>query len=130
MSAPVITVDEVLRLLWEAASYPCIGNEDWRVAARMEAAALAKVESAVASPDDPPEFALWLRGLKPPDVSLNDPQCAQPWGDGSAGTSSYYNPEPPVGRDVVIEIFGLMPQGQGASAGVVYHSTVIVLARF
>jgi hypothetical protein len=39
--APV-TMREVLRLLLEADSYPRLGNEDWSVAARMEAAALKK----------------------------------------------------------------------------------------
>lgn len=73
MSEPAITVREVLRLLWEADSYPRIGNEDWPAAARMEAAALAKAESAVASsPDDPPEFTLWLQGLRRSDLSLNE----------------------------------------------------------
>jgi hypothetical protein len=45
MPEPVITIRDVIRLLWEADSYPCIGNEDWPVAARMEAAALAKAGS-------------------------------------------------------------------------------------
>jgi hypothetical protein len=63
MPGPVITVRDVLRLLWEADSYPCIGNEDWTVAAGMEAAALAKAATAVASPDDPPEFGRWLGAL-------------------------------------------------------------------
>jgi hypothetical protein len=61
MTEARVTVREVLRLLLEADSYPCPGNEDWAVAARMEAAALAKAETAVASPDDPPEFALGCR---------------------------------------------------------------------
>ena len=68
-----VTVREVLRLLLEADSYPCPGNEDWAVAARMEAAALAKAETAVASPDDPPEFALWLQALRRrPKLPLNE----------------------------------------------------------
>jgi len=48
-----IAVREVLRLLWEADSYPRIGNADWPQAARMEAAALAKAATAVAAYDDP-----------------------------------------------------------------------------
>jgi hypothetical protein len=56
MTADPVTVREVVRLLLEADSYPRLGNEDWPVAARMEAAALKKAASAVASPDDTPEF--------------------------------------------------------------------------
>jgi hypothetical protein len=46
------TVREVLCLLWKADSYPCIGNEDWPVAKRMEAAAIEKATTAVVSPDE------------------------------------------------------------------------------
>lgn len=46
MTGPAITVREVLRLLLEADSYPRFGNEDWPVAARMEAEALAKAAGA------------------------------------------------------------------------------------
>jgi hypothetical protein len=72
MTEPVITMREVLRLLWEADSYPRPGNEDWAIAARMEAAALAKAATAVASSDDPPEFAQWLNTLQRTDLSLNE----------------------------------------------------------
>jgi hypothetical protein len=61
--APV-TVREVVRLLLEADSYPRLGNEDWPVAARMEAAAIEKPATAVPSPDDPPEFGRWLEALR------------------------------------------------------------------
>jgi hypothetical protein len=72
MPEPVITVRDVIRLLWEADSYPCIGNEDWPVAARMEAAALAKAATAVASPDDPPEFGRWLGALRGGSLTTNE----------------------------------------------------------
>jgi hypothetical protein len=67
-----ISVREALRLLWEADSYPRIGNADWPVAARMEAEALRKAETAVASLDDPPEFARWLEALQNRDISVVD----------------------------------------------------------
>ena len=67
-----IAAREVLRLLWEADSYPRIGNEDWPIAAGMEAEALMKAETAVASPDDPPEFARWLAALQSRDLSSDD----------------------------------------------------------
>jgi hypothetical protein len=72
MTEATVTVREVIRLLLEADSYPRVGNEDWPVAARMEAAALEKVATAVASPDDPPEFARWLEGLRNPDLSTDE----------------------------------------------------------
>jgi hypothetical protein len=72
MPEPTITVREVLRLLWEADSYPRLGNEDWPVAARMEAAAIEQAASAVASPDDPPEFGGWLEALQRRDLSVNE----------------------------------------------------------
>jgi hypothetical protein len=67
-----ITVREVLQLLWEADCYPRIGNADWAVAAGMEADALSKAQTAVAAPDDPPEFAHWLEVLQNPDTSVDD----------------------------------------------------------
>jgi hypothetical protein len=63
---PAITVREVLRLLLEADSYPRLGNQDWREADIMEAEALAKAATAIASPGDPPEFARWLATLRDP----------------------------------------------------------------
>jgi hypothetical protein len=67
-----ITVRDVLRLLWEADCYPRIGNHDWVVAAAMEDEALAKAVFAKPSPDDPPEFAVWLAALRCRDLSVGD----------------------------------------------------------
>lgn len=67
-----VTVREVVRLLWEADSYPRLGNQDWPAAARMEAAALEKAATAVAAPDDPPEFARWLEALCKGDLTTNE----------------------------------------------------------
>ena len=72
MTEARITVREVVRLLWEADSYPLLGNEDRPVAERMEATALQKAATAVASPDDPPEFARWLEALQRRDLSVNE----------------------------------------------------------
>jgi hypothetical protein len=63
-----VTMREVVRLLLKADSYLRPGNEDWAIAARMEAAALAKAETAIGSPDDPPEFARWLEALQRRDL--------------------------------------------------------------
>jgi hypothetical protein len=50
MTEAALPVREVLRLLLEADSYPCLGNEDWRVAERMEAEALRKAATALPAP--------------------------------------------------------------------------------
>ena len=61
MTEAVIPIREVLRLLLEADSYPCTGNDDWRVADRMEAEVLRKAATAVPFPDDPPNLAVGWR---------------------------------------------------------------------
>jgi Family of unknown function (DUF6088) len=58
-----ITAREALRLVWEAERYPIRGNEDWRTAAALAREALVRAATATASPDDPPEFGLWLTAL-------------------------------------------------------------------
>jgi len=65
-AAAPITVREALRLIWEAARYPIRGNEDWRIAARLDAQALERAGTAVSAPDDPPEFAGWIATLRDP----------------------------------------------------------------
>jgi hypothetical protein len=67
-----VTVREVVRLLLEADPYPRLGNEDWPVAARMEGEALEKAATAVASLDDPPEFAVWLEALRRRELSTEE----------------------------------------------------------
>ena len=67
-----VTVREVIRLLWEVDSYPCLGNQDWATAARMEAAALEKAATALGSPNDLPEFGLWLRALQRRNLSTDE----------------------------------------------------------
>jgi hypothetical protein len=61
---PPATVREILLLLLAADQYPILGNHDWTESALMEKEALARAESAVAAPDDPPEFAVWLEILR------------------------------------------------------------------
>ena len=70
ISVPV-TVADALRLLWEADRYPQRGNEDARVAQRLEAEALALAATAETSPNDPPEFRQWLSVLRDPGATPN-----------------------------------------------------------
>jgi hypothetical protein len=65
----VITVRDILRLLLQADSYPCLGNGDWRVCDLMEADALKLAVRALSSPDDPPEFGRWMKIVLKPGVS-------------------------------------------------------------
>jgi len=68
MTPTSISVREVLRLLLEADSYPRQSNTDWRHADKMEVAALAQVDGAIGSLDDPAEFRAWLDALRSPGI--------------------------------------------------------------
>jgi hypothetical protein len=59
---------EALHQIWQAASYPIRGNEDWRIAARMDAEALERAGKALPAADDPPEFAAWIAALRDPRI--------------------------------------------------------------
>ena len=67
-----LTARMALRQIWEAARYPIRGNEDWRIAARLDAEALARAETAVPEPGDPPEFARWIAALRDPQLSAGE----------------------------------------------------------
>ena len=64
-----LTMRMALRQIWEAARYPIRGNEDWAIAARLDAEALARATTAVPEPGDPPEFTQWLAALRDPGLS-------------------------------------------------------------
>ncbi len=66
-----LTMREALRQIWEADKYPIRGNEDWRVATRLDAEALERASAAVQAPDEPPEFAEWIAGLRNPDLPID-----------------------------------------------------------
>jgi hypothetical protein len=59
-------------LLLEADRYPCTGNDDVPVAIAMTRDAVEKARMAVLSPDDPLEFARWLRELQRSDLTSNE----------------------------------------------------------
>jgi hypothetical protein len=63
-----VTICEVLRLLLVVDAFPRQSNADRERAQELVAAALAKGEGATGSPDDPPEFRVWLDALRRPDI--------------------------------------------------------------
>lgn len=63
-----VTVREILRLLLVVDAFPRQDNTDWERARELEAAALAKGEGAIGSPDDPPDFRAWLDALRRPGI--------------------------------------------------------------
>ena len=67
-----LTFRDALHKVWQADKYPILGNEDWRAAARLDAEALEMAATAIPSPDDPPEFALWLAILLKPGVKNDE----------------------------------------------------------
>ena len=70
-----LTMREALRRIWEADKYPILGNEDWRHAAILDREALDAAAAAVASPDDPPEFAAWVAALRDPALPGDEREC-------------------------------------------------------
>jgi hypothetical protein len=58
-----ITVREALRLFWDAERYPMRGNEDRHHVIALDEEARERAAVAIPSPDDPPEFGVWLTEL-------------------------------------------------------------------
>jgi hypothetical protein len=65
-----LSMREALRLIWQAASYPILGNGDAQIAVKMDAEALERAGTTVQAPDDEPEFAIWIAALR--DTQLPD----------------------------------------------------------
>lgn len=65
---PPFTLRDALHQIWQAARYPILGNEDWRIAARLDAEAIERAATAVPGPDDPPEAARWIAALRDPQL--------------------------------------------------------------
>jgi spore coat protein U-like protein len=51
------------------------------------------------------------------------------WGDGTGGTSTYTNANPPNNQNVTLPIYGRIPAGQDVSAGP-YTDTVLATVNF
>lgn len=63
-----LSLREALRGIWQADKYPILRNTDWREAELLDAEALARAETAVMSPGDPPEFRDWIATLRKPNL--------------------------------------------------------------
>jgi len=66
-SAP-LSLRDALRLIWQAARYPILGNGDAQIAMKMDAEALERAGTAAQAPDDAPEFAAWIAALRNPEL--------------------------------------------------------------
>ena len=53
-----------------------------------------------------------------------DAACTSVWGDGTAGTQTYFNADPPNNTNVVLTIYGRIPALQDVSAGG-YSDTIV-----
>jgi spore coat protein U-like protein len=51
------------------------------------------------------------------------------WGDGTGGTSTYTNANPPNNADISLTVYGRVPAGQDVSAGA-YSDTVAAVINF
>jgi spore coat protein U domain-containing protein, fimbrial subunit CupE1/2/3/6 len=51
------------------------------------------------------------------------------WGDGTAGTQTYFIKNPPNNQDVAVPIYGRVPTGQSVSKGA-YSNTITVTINF
>ena len=64
--------------LWEAARYPIRGNEDWRIAARLDAEALERAGTAEPAPGDPPGYTRWIAVLGEPELPDSERESVRP----------------------------------------------------
>ena len=69
---PPLTMRAALRRIWQADKYPILGNEDWRHAAILDREALEATATALPSPADPPEFAVWIAALRNPRLANDE----------------------------------------------------------
>ena len=51
------------------------------------------------------------------------------WGDGTAGTQTYFIKNPPNNQDVMVPVYGRVPTGQSVSRGV-YSNTIVETINF
>jgi spore coat protein U-like protein len=59
-----------------------------------------------------------------------DPRGSVPWGDGSAGSTVYFNAHPPRNRTVTIQVYGRIPPGERVPANQTFHDAVPIVAYY
>jgi hypothetical protein len=71
MAQEPISVREVILRVLASDKYPCYNILDCQYARGLEKDALEKADSAIPSPDDPPDFSRWLEVLRQPDLTID-----------------------------------------------------------
>ncbi len=59
-----------------------------------------------------------------------DPRGSVPWGDGSGGSTIYYNAHPPRNRTVTIQVYGRIPPGERVPANQIFHDAVPIVPYY
>lgn len=79
-----------------------------------------------------PTFVPRRMASGPEDLGYNlfrDAARTTVWGDATAGTSAYFDADPPNRTDIVVTVFGRIPAGQDVRAGA-YSDTVSIEINF
>jgi hypothetical protein len=71
MAQEPISIRNVILSLLTSDKCQCYSILDVQYAQRLEKDALDKAETAIPSPDDPPEFSRWLDMLRQPDLTTD-----------------------------------------------------------
>ena len=69
-------------------------------------------------------------GSKLPYFLTLDPRGSVPFGDGSEGSTVYYNAHPPRNRTVTIQVYGRIPPGERVPANQTFHDAVPIVAYY
>jgi hypothetical protein len=69
MAETAISVRDAVVEVWKTDRIPVNNSYDYQGVLQAEAKALAKATIAIPSPDDPPEFLLWIETLRKPDIT-------------------------------------------------------------
>jgi len=59
-----------------------------------------------------------------------DPRGSVPFGDGSGGSTVYYDAHPPRNRTVTIPVYGRIPPGERVPANLTFHDAVPIVAYY
>jgi hypothetical protein len=87
MVEAAISMRDAVLEVWKTDRIPCNNMYDAREIKQAEAEALAKAVDAVPSPDDPPEFAVWLDTLRRPNLTNTE------WDEVFDAMYAYFEPD-------------------------------------